>query len=99
MEGEQHPTFVYKLCTKNGLVFDDNGEWGGSHKDIEDGFIHLSIKEQVPKTAQLYYDNLPVLLLLRIKLSEIEHKVKWEWAQSRNTHFPHIYGTLSEKKY
>ena len=48
--------FVYKICTKNEWHnFKEIKLWQGTKKDIEDGFIHFSNKDQVEKTLKKYY--------------------------------------------
>ena len=43
--------FVYKICTKaEWLEAKTKGKFNGSKKDIEDGYIHFSDKEQLKGT-------------------------------------------------
>ena len=45
--------YVYKICTKKEWnFFKEKKTWHGSNKDIEDGFIHLSDREQVNQTLK-----------------------------------------------
>ena len=40
--------FIYKICTRvEWLEAQANGSFKGSKKDIEDGYIHFSEKEQL----------------------------------------------------
>ena len=50
--------YVYKICTKKEWnFFKEKKTWHGSNKDIEDGFIHLSDREQVNQTLKKYFSN------------------------------------------
>ena len=47
--------YVYKICTKQEWdILKQKKSWDGSKSDIEDGFIHLSNKEQVNQTLKKY---------------------------------------------
>ena len=86
--------FVYKICTKN--EFDNFREiklWQGTKKDIEDGFIHFSNKDQVEKTLKKYYSDQKNLFLLKIKTSKLE-KLIWE-DSGNGEKFPHLYSSLN----
>ena len=51
--------YVYKICTKKEWnFFKEKKTWHGSNKDIEDGFIHLSDREQVNQTLKKYFSKL-----------------------------------------
>ena len=86
--------FVYKICTKN--EFDNFREiklWQGTKKDIEDGFIHFSNRDQVEKVLKKYYSNQKNLFLLKIKTSKLE-KLIWE-DLGNGEKFPHLYSSLN----
>lgn len=65
-----------------------------------DGFIHLSKKEQVVETANLFFKGRKDLLLLRIEIPSSDKNLKWEKATGadRNDLFPHYYAPLSIDK-
>ena len=51
-------SFVYKICTKEEWdLAKKNGQFKGSNKDIEDGFVHFSDKDQVKGTFCLLYTS------------------------------------------
>ena len=57
--------YVYKICTKQEWdSLKQKKSWDGSKSDIEDGFIHLSNKEQVNQTLKKYYVGQKNLYLL-----------------------------------
>ena len=50
--------FIYKICTKvEWLKAKNEGKFLGSKKDIEDGFIHFSSKDQLKGTLSKYFLN------------------------------------------
>ena len=86
--------FVYKICTKNEWYnFKEIKLWQGTKKDIEDGFIHFSNKDQVEKTLKKYYSDQKNLFLLKIKTSKLE-KLIWE-DSGNGEKFPHLYSSLN----
>jgi len=86
--------FVYKICTKKEWHnFKEIKLWQGTKKDIEDGFIHFSNKDQVEKTLKKYYSDQKNLVLLKIKTNKLE-KLVWEDI-GNGEKFPHLYSTLS----
>ena len=61
-----------------------------------EGFIHLSIKEQVAGTLSRYYQNVPDLLLLHVDTDKLTSALKFEIA-TNNEAFPHLYGPLNKE--
>ena len=67
-----------------------------SELDAKDGFIHLSIADQVPGTAGRFCAANDSIWLLKIDFSRIEKDVKWE--ESGGNLFPHVYGPMPGKE-
>jgi uncharacterized protein (DUF952 family) len=85
--------FIYKICTKSELQEAKNkGQFIGSKKDLEDGFIHFSDLEQVKGTLKKFFINQKNLILLKIDTLNLDHLI-WEQA-SDGTMFPHLYSPL-----
>ena len=85
--------FIYKICTKSELQEAKNkGQFIGSKKDLEDGFIHFSDLEQVKGTLKKFFINQKNLILLKIDTLNLNHLI-WEQA-SDGTMFPHLYSQL-----
>jgi uncharacterized protein (DUF952 family) len=85
--------FIYKICTKLELQEAKNkGQFKGSKKDLEDGFIHFSGEEQVNGTLKKYYLNQKELILLKVETLKLDHLI-WEQASDGNM-FPHLYSAL-----
>ena len=85
--------FIYKICTKSELQEANNkGQFVGSKKDLDDGYIHFSGEEQVVETLKKYYLNQKDLILLTVKTINLNNLI-WEQA-SDGTMFPHLYSPL-----
>ena len=66
--------FVYKICTKaEWLEAKTKGKFNGSKKDIEDGYIHFSDKEQLKGTLAKFFSNVSSSFCnIKAPLSRIE---------------------------
>jgi len=85
--------FVYKICTKSELLeAKSKGQFTGSKKDLEDGYIHFSGKDQVQGTLKKYYLNQKDLIILKVDTLKLNHLI-WEQASDGNM-FPHLYSNL-----
>jgi uncharacterized protein (DUF952 family) len=85
--------FVYKICTKSEWKDVKNkGQLTGSKKDLEDGYIHFSVEDQVEGTLKKFYSNQKDLILLKIDTLKLDHLI-WEQASDGNM-FPHLYSSL-----
>ena len=85
--------FVYKICTKTELLkFKKIGTFKGSKKDIEDGYIHLSDKEQLRDTLNKFFLNQKDLILLKIETLKLDNLI-YEQTSDGNM-FPHLYSSL-----
>jgi uncharacterized protein (DUF952 family) len=61
----------------------------------DEGFIHLSIKEQVKGVLERYYQGQKNLLLLHIDETKLTAALKYELSHSVNDFFPHLFGRLN----
>ena len=85
--------FIYKICTKKELLEAKNKkQFAGSKKDLEDGYIHFSRKEQVSGTLKKFYSTQKDLILLKVATLNLDHLI-WEQASDGNM-FPHLYSSL-----
>ena len=88
--------FVYKICTKaEWLKAKNNGKFIGSEKDLEDGYIHFSDKEQLKGTLSNFFSNQKNLILIKVDALKLEHLI-YEQASDGNM-FPHLYSYLDIK--
>ena len=85
--------FIFKIIEKDEwLKAKELGTYGGSNKDLEDGYIHFSEEDQVEETLKKYYSNKEDLILLKVNAFKLEHLL-WEQA-SNGDMFPHLYSPL-----
>ena len=63
--------------------------------DVQDGFVHLSSFDTVIDTANLYFDPSQNPLVLKMPVSSLGEDLRWEWVESRQTMFPHLYGVIT----
>ncbi len=69
------------------------GRFRGSGIDLQDGYIHLSTRQQVVETAERYFRGQRGLLLLAVAADRLGDALRYE--PSRNGQlFPHVYGEL-----
>ena len=88
--------FIFKIIDKDEwLMAKESGTYGGSKKDIEDGYIHFSEEEQIQETLRRHYPNKENLILLKVNAFKLEHLL-WEQA-SNGDMYPHLYSTLDIK--
>tara|TARA_B110000438_G_scaffold292403_1_gene330690 strand:- start:458 stop:793 length:336 start_codon:yes stop_codon:yes gene_type:complete len=86
--------FVYKICTKSEwLRFQKKRKFYGTKKDLLDGYIHLSNKNQIKKTLKKHFPKKKKLILLKIKTSRLKNLI-WEKLKG-NDFFPHLYSYLT----
>tara|TARA_R110000787_G_scaffold95530_2_gene198573 strand:- start:206 stop:553 length:348 start_codon:yes stop_codon:yes gene_type:complete len=86
--------FAFKLLTRDQWEqFRADGLFTGAPVDINDGYIHLSARDQVAETAAKHFAGQDDLMLLMIDLSALSDTVKWEPSRG-GALFPHIYGTI-----
>ena len=85
--------FVYKICTnEEWYLAKKNGQFKGSKKDIADGFIHFSDKDQVKDTLNKYFFKKNNLILLKIDASKLKNLIYEQI--SDGSMFPHLYDSL-----
>ena len=86
--------FIYKILTKCEFeTLKNNNYFEGTKKDIDDGFIHFSKKDQLIGTLNKFYKNQKNLVLLKISSSNLDN-LKWEDASDSQI-FPHLYSKLN----
>lgn len=60
-----------------------------------EGFIHCSTKEQVQATLERFFKDQSEILVLSIEESKLNAPLKYEFSNSVNQEFPHIFGALN----
>ena len=85
--------FIFKVIDKEEWQkAKQSGTYGGSEKDIKDGYIHFSEEDQVEETLKKHFPNKENLVLLRVNAFKLEHLI-WEHA-SNGDMYPHLYSPL-----
>ena len=88
--------FIYKICTKSEWSkFKKNKNFLGTKKDLIDGYIHFSNRNQIKQTLKKYYNKKSDLLLLKVSTSNLKNLV-WEKSVT-GIAFPHLYSCLKIK--
>ena len=88
--------FIFKVIDKDEWQnAKQSGTYGGSEKDLKDGYIHFSEEDQVKETLNKHYHKKENLVLLRVNAFKLEHLL-WEQA-SNGDMYPHLYSTLDVK--
>ncbi|MCA2700185.1 MAG: DUF952 domain-containing protein [Microcystis sp. M179S2] len=96
---------IYHITTERGWqIAREMGEYR-AYSLKNEGFIHCSTLEQIPKVVAAFYQNQPDLLVLAISPEQLQSPVKWEQPQHPNQEnatleleketFPHIYGAIN----
>tara|TARA_B100000427_G_C15064030_1_gene401185 strand:- start:172 stop:519 length:348 start_codon:yes stop_codon:yes gene_type:complete len=84
---------VYKICTSDEWNEAKKlGKLNGSKKDINDGFIHFSDKDQLSGTLKKFFLNKSDLVLLKVDALKLRNLV-YEQTSDGNI-FPHLYEPL-----
>jgi uncharacterized protein (DUF952 family) len=85
--------FIYKICAiSEWKRFKKNYFFYGTKKDLLDGYIHFSKRNQVKKTLARHYFKKDKLILLKIKTFKLKTLV-WEKSKGGDI-FPHLYTYL-----
>ena len=68
--------FIYKICTKEEWIkAKKEGRFLGSDKDLKDGFIHFSDKQQIKDTLNKYYSKQKDLILLEVEAPKLNNLI------------------------
>lgn len=85
---------TYKICTENEWrQLQETGRFFGSADDLRDGYVHLSGRGQVARTASKFFAGRTDLVLLAINPDRLGSALRWEASES-GTLYPHLYAPL-----
>ena len=88
--------FIYKICSKlEWSQFKKKKIFYGTKKDMMDGYIHFSKKNQIKLTLTKHFFKKDKLILLKVDVSKLEN-LKWE-KSAEDIFFPHLYSHLNLK--
>ena len=86
--------FAYKILTKDQYdQLKTDGTFKGAPVDLQDGYIHLSTREQAAETAAKHFAAQDNLVMLMVDLAPFGEAVKWEESRG-GVLFPHLYADL-----
>ena len=85
---------VYRvLRADEWLAMQASGAFHGSAQDRQDGFIHLSAREQVAGTIERHFAGETGLVVVEIDTAHLGERLRWEMSRGGML-FPHLYGVL-----
>ena len=70
-----------------------DGMFRGVGIDLEDGFIHLSARDQVKEMVAKYFANQDDLVLVSLDGDRLGDSLRWE-ASPNGVLFPHVHGDI-----
>ncbi len=86
--------FAYKILTADQYeAFKADGVFKGAPVDLQDGYIHMSTREQAAETAAKHFAGQDRLVMLMIDLAPFGEAIRWEPSRG-GALFPHLYGDL-----
>lgn len=87
-------TTAFKILTAE--QWDDwqsRGVFSGAPIDVRDGFVHLSVADQVEGTISKHFAGQTDLVLVEIDLDSLGGAVRWELSRG-GARFPHVYAPI-----
>jgi len=85
---------VYKIVSRGAWAEAiGRGRFDGAAIDLQDGYIHLSTKDQAQQTATLHFRGQTDLLLVALAAESLGGGLRWEPSRGGQM-FPHLYGPL-----
>jgi len=86
--------FIYKICKEDDWKNAEKmGKFNGTEKDLNDGYIHFSKKNQIETTLKKYFFSQDHLMLIKVKVLNLKN-LKWEKSQTEEL-YPHLYSVLN----
>ncbi len=86
---------IYKIHGRDDwLKAKSAGVFTGAAVDIDDGYIHFSLADQVIETANKYFHGQEGLLLIAIDADQLDSDLLKYEASRGGALFPHLYGPL-----
>ena len=87
-------SFVYRILNPEEWVnFKKKKLFSGNHLDKRSGYIHLSSKDQLRKTIEIYFKEKKIVIL-KIETKKLKKKIVWEISRGGEK-FPHLYDKLN----
>jgi uncharacterized protein (DUF952 family) len=91
------PRTVFKILRPaEWRAFAETGEFAGSPDDMRDGFIHLSLAEQVAGTLEKHFASDTGIVLAAFNDDALGGALKYERSRG-GALFPHLHGVLRKE--
>ncbi len=88
------PNTLYKVLSADAWQQAElDGMFRGVGIDLEDGFIHLSARDQVKEMVAKYFANQDDLVLVSLDEDRLGDSLRWE-ASPNGVLFPHVHGDI-----
>lgn len=89
--------YAYKILkTEEWDALKLQGEFEGSPIDLQDGYIHMSLADQVQETLDKHYKSSRDVVIACVDLSCFGPELKFE-ASRGGAQFPHLYAKLPRR--
>jgi uncharacterized protein (DUF952 family) len=89
-----HPQTAYKVLTGEQMAaLERDGTFPGALIDLNDGYIHLSIADQLTETVDKHFAGQDDLHVAAVDLGSFGGSLRWEESRGGQL-FPHLYGPL-----
>jgi len=86
---------IYHFTTRNEWEFSQGRGQVVAPSLYDEGFIHCCTSEQVPEIRQRYFLGQEDAILLEINPQALCSQLVYEWSDSLEQTFPHIYGPIN----
>ena len=85
---------IFKICHERAWhEAAQRGQYDGTDKDRQDGFLHFSTGPQLLGTLRKWYATATDLVLVAVETDTLGPSLKWEPSRE-GALFPHLYGPL-----
>lgn len=84
---------IYHLISLQEWESVQNQKEYSPHSLKAEGFIHLSTKDELLKSADQFFSGHQSLVVLEVHIDHDPH-LKWDYVESRKADFPHYYAPL-----
>lgn len=88
------PTTAYKVLTADQMSALESGDFAGAPVDLDDGYIHLSTRDQLTQTVDKHFEGQADLWVAAVDLDALGDAIRWEISRGGDE-FPHLYGKLT----
>lgn len=88
------PAIAYKILTADQMTALEAGSFEGAPVDLQDGYVHLSTRDQLTQTADKHFAGQSGLWVAAVDVEAHGEAIRWEPSRGGED-FPHLYGKLT----